>query len=561
MAFPRSCFLAIALLAAVAPAQSADHPQTLPNLVAAGDVTADSAVLWARAEQRGPMLVVLATRPDFRGPLRSQLRLVRDPTLPSKFEFDGLQPGHEHHYLVVAGLRGISRGSFRTLARPGRHAGVRFGVSGDSRGELAPFVSVRNAVHRDLDFFVELGDTIYADYPSPKLPLPQASTLAEFRIKHEEIVAERLGLNVLAGLRSHTAWFGTIDDHEVTNDFAGGAHPSTDPRFAFTTESFVNETQLYANGLRAFVEYHPLRDERYGRTGDPRTEGKRRLYRQRRCGDDAAFFVLDARSFRDVGLPPVQNPLDPQQVGAFLVGSFDPRRTMLGATQIDELLDDLRRAQRSGVTWKFVMVPEPIQNLGVVAASDRFEGYAAERSRLLQTIDQEGIHNVVFIAADLHGTLVNNLTYQTAPFTPQIPTGAFEVITGAVAFDAPLGPTLVELGTQLGLISAAQRAYYDTLPRAGQDLFVQQLVDGFLVQLGYDPLGLAGSPVQATLVRGGYTAAHTFGWTEFDVDARTQVLTVTTWGIAPYREADLANPGNVIDRQPEIVAQFVVAPR
>lgn len=41
-----------------------------------------------------------------------------------------------------------------------------------------------------------------------------------------------------------------IDDHEVTNDFAGGAEDSPG--------TLVNDTSLFESGLTAFVEYHPI---------------------------------------------------------------------------------------------------------------------------------------------------------------------------------------------------------------------------------------------------------------------------------------------------------------
>lgn len=43
---------------------------------------------------------------------------------------------------------------------------MTFTVSG---GDLAPYPSVANIPGRDLDFFVMLGDSIYADIPSPAL--------------------------------------------------------------------------------------------------------------------------------------------------------------------------------------------------------------------------------------------------------------------------------------------------------------------------------------------------------------------------------------------------------
>ncbi|MCA8948110.1 MAG: alkaline phosphatase D family protein [Planctomycetes bacterium] len=547
-----------ALLVGIAGAQQT----SFPALVAAGDVDADSAVVWTTVDRPAIVLFQVSTRPDFGWPFKVAVDIALDPRRPLKRRFTNLQADKRYYYRAIALGRGDSAsGTFRTAATPGHRNGLRFGVSGDWRGELSPYPAVRNADSR-LDFFVSLGDTIYADYPTPAVPKPQAETLSDYRNKHREIYTERLGLNTLADLRSLTASFATIDDHEVTNDFAGGADPSSDPRFLPSNAPFINETTLYRRGLLAFNEYQPIDEERYRNTGDPRLDGKPRLYRYRRFGDDAAMILLDARSFRDQELPAVANPLDPIAVGQFLAASFDPNRTMLGAPQLARAQQDLLAAHQAGVTWKFVMVPEPIQNLGVVGASDRFEGYAAERTALLQFIDSNDIDNVVFVTADLHGTFVNEVSYQLGPAQPSIPTGAFEVITGSVAFDAPLGPSLIEIAALAGLITPQQQAFYDSLPLAGKDAFVRQLVDSSIAPLGYDALGLANGPIAATLLAGSYVACHTFGWTEFAIDATTRALTVTTWGIEAYTEDDVINhPAAVVARQPQIVQQFVVTPQ
>ncbi len=49
-----------------------------------------------------------------------------------------------------------------------------------------------------------------------------------------------------------------------------------------------------------------------------------------------------------------------------------------------------------GITWKYVMIPEPIQNLGILAVGDRFEGYVAERTEILKFIHDHDIGTVVF---------------------------------------------------------------------------------------------------------------------------------------------------------------------
>ena len=71
------------------------------------------------------------------------------------------------------------------------------------------------------------------------------------------------------------------------------------------------------------------------------------------------------------------------------------------------------------------------------------------------------------MAGDFHGTIVNNLTYQTGPGQAQIATSAFEIVTGPVAFfDGRFGPNVVALAAAFGLITPEQQAFYDALPVA-----------------------------------------------------------------------------------------------
>ena len=555
-----------------------------PNQVASGDTTQTSTVLWTRSTTLGSVSFEYSTNSDFSCILGTFCQTVTDPLLPVKHEVQDLSPGTQYFYRVTDATGNTASGQFKTAADPWTKTGLHFGVSGDWRGELSPYPAIRNAPERNLDFFVELGDTIYADFASPDVPLPQAQTLDEFRAKHNEVYSSRLGLNTLADLRASTSVLSTLDDHEVTNDFAGGAPAASDPRFGITT-GLINDTPLFETGVQAFQEYNPIRNEFYGDTGDPRTAGEQKLYRANTYGQDAAVFLLDARSFRDQELSPVANPTDPAQVGAFLARSFDidpatgqptPRRTLLGNQQLADLKRDLLKADHDGVTWKFVNLPEPIQNLGVTAASDRYEGYAAERTELLKFIDVNHINNVVFVTADLHGTLVNNLTYQEGPGQTQKATNAFEIVTGSVGFDAPLGPTLVNYAASLGLVPTNQKAFYDALPVANdsdsivndKDDFLKQLINAQLAPLGYDPIGLnanlpaAQGLIDATLLQGDYVAGHTYGWTAFDIDQSSQKLTVTTYGIAPYTEAELnAGPAGIAALQPQIVSQFTVNPK
>ncbi len=527
--------------------------QSLPNGVAAGDVDQSSGILWARGTAVGEIIFEYAENSLFVD-AEAIVAGVTDSEVPVKVEAGPLIEGTTYFYRVTDAAGATAEGTFRTPAAEGYH-GLRFGVSGDWRGELAPYPSISNVPDSDLDFFVALGDTIYADIGSIDFPGEQARTVEEFRIKHNEVYSGRFGQNALANLRASTALLAVNDDHEVTNDFSGGAAPDSDPRFDRTGD-YINETQLWSNGMSVFQEYNPIRDEFYGDTGDPRTSGKRKLYRFRRYGHDAAIMMLDARSFRDEGLPELLTPPGPREFLEYLAASFDSSRTMLGEVQLAELKDDLLFAEHAGITWKFVLVPEPIQNLGPILASDRFEGYAYERSALLSFIEENEIHDVVFVAADVHGTIVNNVSYQRQPGGQQISTSTFEITAGAVAYSKPFGPTTIEF-SPLGL-----RDLFARLDRAGQNNLLLVTANTLLGLYGYPQIGLQRSPIAAQLLSGSYLAVHTYGWTEFDISAESQCLTVTTYGIDWYDEEELFNdPNEVLGREPKVVSRFRVEPR
>jgi 3-phytase/alkaline phosphatase D len=556
---------------------------SLLNGVASGDTTQTSTVLWTRSNFTGAVKFEYSTKADFSTIAGTKNATVTNSLQPVKVDITGLTAGTNYFYRVTDAAGDIATGKFSTADAIGKQSGLRFGVTGDWRGEVAPYPAIANADERNLKFFVELGDTIYADYASPAVrnadgsEKAQATTLEDYRNKHSEVYSSRFGQNYWADLRASTSVVATIDDHEVINDFQGGQQVSTlstaNQALYGATSGLVNDSPLYDRGMQAFQEYNPIQDQFYGATGDDRTAGERKLYRANTYGSDAVNIVLDARSFRDPGLTGVTNLADQVQVGTFLAQSFNPARTFLGRVQVEDLKRDLLQAQKDGVTWKFINLPEPVQNIGVFGASDRYEGYAAERTEILKFINENKINNVVFIAADIHGTLVNNLTYQLGVGQPQIATNAFEVSTGSVAFDAPFGPTVAQLAVGVGLLTPQQKAFYDSLPVANdadsapndRDDFIKSIVNNGLTPLGYDPLGLndnlaqANGLIKAKLLQGDYVALETYGWTEFNIDAQTQKLTVTTYGIKPYTRAELeANPSLITSRTPAIVSQFEV---
>jgi phosphodiesterase/alkaline phosphatase D-like protein len=567
---------------------------TLPNGVASGDVTQTTAVLWAHSTALGEMKFEYSTFEDFAIVDGNETIAVVDVNQPVKVEISCLFPATQYYYRITDANNESAVGQFRTPWDIGISAGLRFGASGDWQ-QPPPFPSLKNVPQRDLDFFVKLGDSIYADSETPALEgVFQARTLNDFRIKQAENLSSLFGLNVMALVNASTPILATIDDHEIVDNFAGGAAPSQSPDAPdvhpfepplFTDDvNLVNETQVYQDAMQAFGEYHPIRSELWDTPNDVLMYGKPKFYRKATYGSDAVVIILDARSFRDAPLPVITDPFDANQVEGFLRNTFDPNRTMLGRAQMGCLKNDLLDSQQDGITWKFVIIPEPIQNFGIIGAEDRFEGYAAERTELLKFIHENIIENVVFIAGDFHGTIVNNLAYQEllaeeaddAVVIESVPINAFEVVTGPAAFfDGLLGPTTVNLAASAGVLSPFLKGIYDRAPVApdtdsivnDKDDFLKSLINTQLEAFDYDPIGLnennAGAEglIDAELLEGDYLACHTYGWAEFEITPETQELLVTVYGVDAHSETDLlADPNDVINREPRVVSQFIVYP-
>ncbi len=149
----------------------------LPHGISSGDTTQTSTVLWARS---GAGLVNFKVLDGSRV-VFDQTVAVSRATLPAKIAVTGLTPGKTYRYQVTRADGRSRAGSFKTAAADDAAPALSFGVSGDWRGELAPYPAIKNVQPKNLDFFVKLGDTVYADIPSPALPKAQAETLAEFR--------------------------------------------------------------------------------------------------------------------------------------------------------------------------------------------------------------------------------------------------------------------------------------------------------------------------------------------------------------------------------------------
>jgi alkaline phosphatase D len=342
-------------------------------MIAVGDVTATSAVLWVRGLRAGEVLIDVTPGSGPPG-RRVGVSVGAGDDLTGKARVTGLESSTRYRYRVTQDAA-VAEGEFVTAPAATEAAPVRFLWSGDlggggfcrpANGGFAIFPAM---VRHPADFFLFVGDTVYTDVPCDRPGAApgaafRAATLAQYRARHRHN-REDDGLEALLRRMSvYAIW----DDHEVRNDFAGPAEP------------------LMPVARRAFLEYWPIM---------PPAEEPGRLYRSVRWGRLVEIFILDTRQYRS------SNTV-----------ADGPGKTMLGAAQRRWLVDGVTS---STATWKIVVssvtlaigTGRPERRDGWSGANifgfpQDGAGFATERDAILREFRTRSVRNLVFVAADVH---------------------------------------------------------------------------------------------------------------------------------------------------------------
>src|SRR5690349_17685165 len=192
--------VAVSLPAGRAPAALLSRPR-FTHGIQSGDVTADSAIVWARADRPSRMIVQLNHGGGrVEGPL-----LTAETDFTGKVALAGLPAGQEIAYRVFLedadghGRRSQRlRGSFRTA--PDEPEDVSFVWSADIAGQgwginpdLGGYRIFSAMAALEPDFFLCSGDTVYADNPLVEtVPLPGGRTWRNLVTAAKSKVAETL---------------------------------------------------------------------------------------------------------------------------------------------------------------------------------------------------------------------------------------------------------------------------------------------------------------------------------------------------------------------------------
>ena len=117
-----------------------------------------------------------------------------------------------------------------------------------------------------------------------------------------------------------------------------------------------------------------------------------------------------------------------------------PERSLLGAEQEAWLFERLEASQRDGIAWRFLGQQVPFASWAAKGAAghpDKWDGYVASRTRLLDEIATEGIADVVILTGDVHSSWAFDVPRDpyAAAYDPATASGslAIELITPAIS--------------------------------------------------------------------------------------------------------------------------------
>ncbi|MEO6472096.1 MAG: alkaline phosphatase D family protein [Aeromicrobium sp.] len=397
--------------------------------VASGDPLPGAVVLWTRVTPtpfavagsgKGEPATVqweVATDEDFRHIVRSGLLRTdarRDHTI--KVDATGLEPATTYFYRFSFGTERSPTGRTRTApAHDSDPERLRFGVVSCANWQAGYFSSYRHLAERgDLDAVIHLGDYLYEYQPGKysyghvnqdirtHFPPREIVSLRDYRERHAQYKTDP----DLRALHEAVPFIVTWDDHEVCDgNWAHGAFEHQP-----LTEGSFEKRKRAAH--QAYDEWMPVRISGTAVSGDGE-----RMYRRLQFGRLADLSMLDLRSYRSKRAEPEEPEID------------DPARTIAGTAQLDWLTDNL---STTSAQWKLIgnpvmiapvlMPPRPAaeeyalsQNVSVTPTkasasnTDEWDGYTADRRRVLEHLVTEEIGNVVFLTGDVHTAWANDV--------------------------------------------------------------------------------------------------------------------------------------------------------
>lgn len=404
--------------------------------VASGDPLPQSVVLWTRVTPSLEAVPGSGKGPDVK--LRWEIahdtdfaQIVASGETTATAEHDhtvhvepwGLAPAREYFYrfsIVGGRFDGVTTPIGRTKTAPAANdapAQLNFAVCSCANFESGYFAAysdiARRAADGGVDVVVHLGDYIY-EYASGLYagkygvvrthePTWEIVSLSDYRARYGRYRRDY----ELQAAHAAAPWVVMWDDHEIANNSWEHGAPAH-------TGWHGDWQQRRASAMQAYLEWLPVRGMAPSQGGH--------IYRSLRFGTLAELTMLDLRSYRDK--PETMN----------IKRSLDDGRTIMGAEQFDWLQRKLELPEtRWNIVGTSVMVsPVSLVNMetsvgdavrkligdgcdGLPYNLDQWDGYMADRARLMQVLEQRTTEHpdagTVFLAGDIHSEWASQLEH------------------------------------------------------------------------------------------------------------------------------------------------------
>jgi alkaline phosphatase D len=275
---------------------------------------------------------------------------------------------------------------------------------------------------QDLDLVIHVGDYIYegggqGSLGRGHLPAHVILTLDDYRTRHGQYRSDP----DLQAAHAAFPWIVTWDDHEVTNNYSAfDSDPDTPPFGGLEgVEAFLARR---ANAYRVYWEMMPLRQPQF-----PKGPAMA-LFRRLSFGNMVDFHVLDTRQYRD-------------DHAATFDEALLENRTILGAEQRQWLFDGLAASRAN---WNVLAQQVLFAEDGVDATTfpgDTWDGYVADRNRILGFLQERGNLNPIVITGDAHRNAAYDLKMDF--FNPDSQTVGAEFMGTSICTSGDVSPDTV----------------------------------------------------------------------------------------------------------------------
>ena len=342
----------------------------------------------------------------------------------------GLQPGRSYWYRFTIGDAKSQVGRAATLPAPGTALErLRFGFVSCSNYEHGYFSGYRHLADENPELVLFLGDYIYETIEERR-PIVrrhadgiEAATLPTYRNRYAQY---RLDAD-LQRLHAQAPALVTWDDHEVQNDYADKWSQYFDDPDRFLARR--------AAAYRAFYEHMPLRPIM------SRPEGPAmRVYDRFTFGDLIQIALLDGRQYRsrEACYAPPNKGGTHLETDAACPERREAGRTMLGFAQEAWLNSTLAhsKAQWNVIAQDVLMAQVRVkQNNDWGFSTDDWDGYPANRARLLKRLQEAQVANPVVLSGDIHSFFANDLRLDNDD--PASPIVASELVGTSISSYGP----------------------------------------------------------------------------------------------------------------------------